>query len=476
MIERIRNKNGNILNGLNEFLSSKLFPFMTATVSLLCYYLGLDIVFIYYVGITGLVILLFCDDISPLITVLLFMCVLVSYENSPSNLAENAPYYFQTEILVQIFIVIGLLGTAVIYRFISTCASGRFTVSPIFFGLCAFAAALFINGIFSDGYSTKNLVYGLVMALCFLGIFTILKDNLSTSPETFEKLALSFFALSLVLVCELTLKYLTCEELFVDGNLNREQLTFGWGMWNTMGMMLLICLPSTLYLAGKYKRGFIFTVYSAFLFAAVWASCSRQAMLGSAIIYPTGLIILLIKGNNRKINIGIILCALCVGVSLLFVFRDSVFRHIKELILQLVANGEITGSGRTSLWKGGFEYFKSSPVFGVGFYSDLYADYLGGFNGFSGMSFIPHMCHNTVIQLMSACGIVGLITYLVHRVQTVISFFRNVTYDRTFIALTMLSLIGLSLVDNHLFNIFPTIIYACLTAVLCASGKREKTK
>ena len=103
MIERIRNKNGNILNGLNEFLSSKLFPFMTATVSLLCYYLGLDIVFIYYVGITGLVILLFCDDISPLITVLLFMCVLVSYENSPSNLAENAPYYFQTEILVQIF-------------------------------------------------------------------------------------------------------------------------------------------------------------------------------------------------------------------------------------------------------------------------------------------------------------------------------------------------------------------------------------
>ena len=155
-------------------------------------------------------------------------------------------------------------------------------------------------------------------------------------------------------------------------------------------------------------------------------------------------------------------------------FRDSVFRHIKDLILQLVANGEITGSGRTSLWKGGFEYFKSSPVFGVGFYSDLYADYLGGFNGFSGMSFIPHMCHNTVIQLMSACGIVGLITYLVHRVQTVISFFRNVTYDRTFIALTMLSLIGLSLVDNHLFNIFPTIIYACLTAVLCASGKREK--
>ncbi len=454
-------------------LTSKYFPFITAIFSLLCYYLGWDIVFIYYVGIVGLFVLLLLDDISPIITVLLFMCILVSYENSPSNIMSESDYYFSPAILAQVFIVIGALGAAVIYRVSLTCIKKQFSFHPVFWGLCAFALVLVCNGLFSADYNPKNLVYGLVMALCFLGIFTVLKDNIVMSDATFEKMALSFFALSIVLIVELLVKYFTTEGLYVDGAFHRERLTFGWGMWNTMGMMLTICLPAVTYLAGRYKYGFIFTMFSAFLFVAVWMSCSRQAMLASLVMYPICLVILLIQGNNRYANICVVLCALIAIAIVMAIFQETIFKYFKDLISQLVINGELNGNGRISLWKGGIEYFKSAPFFGIGYYSNLYNDYLGGYAGYSGMSFIPPMCHNTVIQLLSACGIMGLLTYVFHRIQTIICFIKNITIDRIFIALTILSLIGLSLFDNHIFNIFPTIIYSALVAMLVNSEKKN---
>lgn len=466
-------KDSNFIKTLKSILTSKYFPFITAVLSLLCYYLGWDIVFIYYVGIVGLLILLLLDDISPLITVLLFMCVLVSYKNSPSNIMSESDYYFRPEILAQVFVVIGALGAAVIYRLVLTCIKRNFSFHPVFWGLCGFALVLFLNGLFSANYNPKNLVYGLVMALCFLGIFVALKDNLVMNDEAFERIALSFFALSIVLIVELLVAYFTVEGLYVDGVFHRERLTFGWGMWNTMGMMLLICLPASLYLAGRYKYGFVFTLFSAILFVAVWMSCSRQAMLGSLIIYPVSIIILLVKGTNRFANICVVLCALVAISIVLLISRDTIFKYFKDLISQIVVDGDLYGSGRVRLWKGGIEYFKSAPFLGVGFYSNLYEDFQDGFAGFSGMSFIPHMCHNTIIQLLSSCGIMGLLTYAVHRVQTVISFFKNVNYERIFIVLTIVTLVGISLVDNHLFNIFPTIIYSCLIATLIASERKD---
>lgn len=470
-----KNENGSILNSVKEFLYSRYFPFMTAVISLLCYYLGWDIVFIYYIGIFGLIILLTLDDISPMATLLLFMQILVSKQNSPNHDSGHSDYYFDPAIITQIFIVIGLLALALIYRLVFTCKKRQFSLSPVFFGLCAFAFVLLFNGVFSAGYNPKNILYGLVMALCFLGIFVAFKDSLAMNEATFERIALSFFALSLALTFELFVAYLTTDGLYVDGNFNRGKLTFGWGVYNTMGMMLLTCLPAVFYLSGKYKYGFVFTLFSAILLVAIWMSCSRQAMLASAVIYPLCLIVLIFKGNNRLANLLIVICALAAIAAVLIIFKDTVFEYIKGLISSIAVNGKLSGSGRTDLWKGGIKYFESSPLFGVGFYSNLYNDFLGGTTTSSGMSFIPQMCHNTVIELMSACGICGLLAYFAHRVQTIVCLFRNFNYNRLFIALTVFSLLTVSLVDNHIFNIFPTIIYSFLIAALVASERKDKS-
>ena len=136
------------------------------------------------------------------------------------------------------------------------------------------------------------------------------KDNLTINKAFYEKLALAFFALSLVLILELFIAYITIDNLIVDGHINRDKLTFGWGIWNTMGMMLVLCIPAVTYLAIIKKYGFIYTLYSALLFVSVILSCSRQSIVGAFLIYPLCLIILLVKGKDRIANLSIIGCAL----------------------------------------------------------------------------------------------------------------------------------------------------------------------
>jgi hypothetical protein len=81
------------------------------------------------------------------------------------------------------------------------------------------------------------------------------------------------------------------------------------------------------------------------------------------------------------------------------------------------------------------------------------------------------MYHDTLLQFLGACGAVGLFAYGVHRSQTVISYVKNITVERTYIALTILALLLVSLFDNHLFYIFPTLTYSMIVAVMVNSEK-----
>lgn len=457
---KVITKNG-ALEILKTVLSSKFYPFITAAVTLLNYYLGWDIVTIYFISITGILILLLLDDVSPIISVFLFMSVMISLKNSPSPIMGNSDYYFRTEILVPLIIALVAFISAAVFRVIKTIARKKFTVTPLFFGLCAFAAVLFFNGIFSRNYNPKNLLYGLIMAASFLGIFCVLKDNLKLDSVGFERIAFGFLAFSALLLTELIVAYFTTENLFSAGNvINRDSLIFGWGVYNTFGVFLTMCIPAVIYLAGKLKYGFILTLYSILVFVGIFMSCSKQAMFGAIIIYAVCALLLLIKGRNRKINVCIYAAAAAAALILIIVFREKVGDFFKDIFENFIKDNKFSGTGRDRLWIEAIDHYRSAPLFGMGFYVEF------SYYAKSGLGFIPHMCHNTVFQLMSCCGTIGIIVYIIHRIQTIRSYFKNPTPERTFIALAIVALLLISLFDNHLFNIFPTIIYSSLLAVL----------
>ena len=455
---------------LINLLSSKFFPFILIPISLLCYYLSLDMVMIYIIGIFGSLIFILLEDVSPSVAVFSFMALLVSEKNSPLVFAETATnYYFRTANLVQIIIVITVFSSSLIYRAVLNIIGKKFSVSPIFLCLCAFAAVLMLNGVFSKDYNPKNLLYGLIMALCFSGIFTAVKDNIFKNQDSFVKIAYGFFALGIVLIIELAVKYITAENLIINGNINREMLTFGWGIWNTMGMYLVLCLPFIVYLAGKEKTGYIFASFSVVVFIAVFMSCSRQSIIGAILVYPISLLLLFIKGKNRLLNSVVMSVVLDALVIFLLCFKDNLFKYFIELFKQIVVNGELSGSGRKMIWEEALEHFKSAPILGAGFYVKMSAAH------FSGLGFIPTMAHNTIMQILSSCGIIGLIVYLSHRVLTGVSYFKNITVERSYLFLGIVGFLIICLFDNHIFNIFPTIIYSCLIGALSASEKKKNT-
>ena len=519
----VKIKDSKAVDILKRILSDKYFPFITACVTVLCYYLNLEIVTIYYISITGILTVLLLDDITPLLSNFLFMSIMISVKHSPSTFqvgdGNGSEYLTQPAILAQIVVLISLYVVAVFVRLALTIKRGKFKITPVFWTLVAFSAVLLFNGVFSPSYRFMDTVYGIFLAFCFLGVYCVAKDNVSCTRKSLSKLAFSFFVFSLALMGELIGKYLTAD-VIKNGIIDRKQLGFGWGMYNNFALLLLLCVPSVMYLAGTQKHGYLYFIYSVFLAVGVIFTMSRQAWVALAVIYLVSLVTLLLLGKNKLIN-SIITGVVAAAVIILFAtMKDKILLLVsgtphsggtsvtKYAILLAVAalyiiaitalnikcknkavkygvtGGSIllvlliaaifydktyellskfieSSNGRGNLWKDAIDNFISAPVFGIGFFVNLNND-----PGFAGMAIIPNMYHNTFFQLLGACGIFGLAAYLVHRAFTLVSFFKNTNVDRSYIGLTILCILITTLFDNHLFYILPTLIYSLLLAIM----------
>ena len=444
---------------LRNILSSKYLPFVTAAITVGCYYLGLDLLTYYYIVISGVAVLLLLDDATPIFSNFLFMSIAVSKINSPSPNAMGSDFYFRPAVLAQLIILIVIFAAAAIYRIVRAAMRKEFKLSPVFFGLCGLSVTFLANGLFSSDYNPMNIVYGLFMAGSFLGIFTLMKDNVSCTKESFEKVAYAFVAFSAALLLELLVVYCTTEGIIQDGCVIRNKITFGWGTYNQIGCFMVLCIPAVFYVAHNHKFGYLFFLYSMVVGAGAIFTMSRQAMLCSVIVYPLCFAILLLRGKNKLINRIIGGIALVIGIVFVGIYYRELFNFFHSLLISLK-----TGSGRTGLWVKAWNNFESAPLFGTGFYAKLPPSL-----NTVGLDIIPLMYHDTVLQLLASCGILGLIAYVIHRIQTIVSFFKNITRERVFIAITVSALLLINLLHNHLFYIFPTIMYSSMIAMLVKS-------
>lgn len=455
------------VNMLKRVLTSRWLPFITAAVVLFCYYLGLDLIIIYYITITAVLCLLLLKDITPVIGIFIFMHCMISNQNSPSSTVTSSNYFLQPAVFGQLIACACIFGAAIVYRVILGLRKRTLKPCRVLWGLCALAAVFLLNGAFYGGYNPLNLFYGFAMAFLFLGIFALIGGNVKPNKDSFIRIAYAFAALSALLIIELVVVYLTSEGIFVNGAVDKTKIVFGWGIWNTMGMLLVLCVPFIFFLAVESKRSYLLYLYAILVSFATVMTMSRQSMLAIAIVFPICLILLFIKGENKKTNAIITAAGFLLALIVFIVKREELIYALKELLKNLVdSEGDFTGNGRLPLLQQAIDNWLAAPVFGKGFFVKL-----KGYDDFIGLPFIPDMCHNTFVQLLSSCGIIGLIAYIFHRIQTVASLFRRPTPERLFAALSVLGLLICSLFDNHIFYMFPTIIYSCIIALLAYSEK-----
>ena len=137
-------KNSPFVNGVKYFLESAYFPFLCAAIALLCYYTGLDVLLLCYLGLTAILIILLLEDISPLINFFLYVRVCISAHNNPDydNIGLSNWNMLVPAIVIGVFVV-----AAIIYRFVIQCRSGNFKPTNMLYGMIAFSAVIFLGGL-----------------------------------------------------------------------------------------------------------------------------------------------------------------------------------------------------------------------------------------------------------------------------------------------------------------------------------------
>ena len=456
---------------IQKALSSYFFPPVVAAVSVLCYYLGWEMVNVWFICFAGTAILVFCKDASPLYCLLIFLSVFMSVQHCPNHMGAGSGYLFETPNLVQLVIAIIIFASALLYRIVDGVIRGRVKFNSLFWTLVGLCVALCLNGLFYAEYVSLNLVYGLALSATFIAVYLFTNGNVILGGDTFKKIASYLVALSLVISLEVIVAYCTYEGLIVDGVVQRSVLFVGWGTYNMIGGLLVITLPAWFYLAGKFKYGYPFLVGALFNFVMCFLSMSRQAMLMSMVLMVPCCVWLLIvdKGIKRVADV----CILAGVLGALAIWLGTMHTELKKFF-EVVFISLKTGSDRTELWKVAMTNFMRKPLFGIGFYDPLAEPESVGYWGGGFEYIIPEMAHNTIIQLFGCCGAVGIIAYAVHRTRTVLSYLNRVTGERTFVFLTMMAVLLVSLLDNHIFYFLPTVTYTVMISLLNLTEKQAE--
>ncbi len=456
---------------IRRALGSCYFPLVTAAVCIACYYLGWDIVNIWYLCLCGTAIMICCKDVSPVLCIVLFLSLLPSAQHSPRIDGFSSGYLVSPPILAQEIIGVTFFGSSLLYRLVAGVFNGNFKITPMFWTVVALSVAFMLGGLFYSHYTILNFVYGLALAGVLIGFYIFSCGNIKIDEKTFIRIAYYFIAVFGTAALFLAVAYLTYDGVIVDGKVMRGKLVFGWGTYNQLGLLLAMAIPAWFYLAGKHKYGFGFLLGGLANLVVVFLSMSRQAMVMGTVIFVACCVWLLIwdKGKKRIINASIMGAVVLVGFIGLAIMHDKVLPFFSSFL-----QGLATGNGRTRLWEEGMQNFLHKPLFGVGFFDPLAEEGNVGFTNGKLSNIIPRMCHNTFFQLISSCGLVGLVAYVVHRTQTVISVINNITNERVFVVMLLGVLLLMSLLDNHIFYFIMTAVYTLLVSLLAVTEKKDK--
>ncbi|MBQ3214978.1 MAG: O-antigen ligase family protein [Oscillospiraceae bacterium] len=321
----------------------------------------------------------------------------------------------------------------------------------------ALAGALF--GQFGN-LPSKNLLFSLIQCVAVMGMYFLFSGTVKWSETPKYYLAWVGTCAGLVVLPQLLENYVS-GRVFMEGTgtMDRELIFAGWGMHNNIGGMMAFMLPFPFYLAMTRKRSWIYNILGTVLMLGVVLSCSRTSMLVAAVVYCLCAVMLLRRKEERKANL--LVYGIIAGIVVLFCV--IFFKKLME-IFALFFEELFIMSERDNLVGFGFKQYQQHPIFGGSFFPQ--GEYVpwdwSTSEAFS--SFFPPRWHNTIIQMLASCGIVGLVCYLVHRYQTVKLLVINRSIEKRFILLFMISLTVCSLMDCHFFNVGPVLFYSMALA------------
>lgn len=436
------------------FLDGRLYPLLVAIFVVIGHGTGLEFYFNIPIMLSAYFALLFSRSIKPFIPILLTIIYQINYTHAFSD------YYLSGAVFVILIVMVSLLALCFIYFFARNILPSINFGSPLMLPLIIFSAAVLLGGAFTDGWVIKNLFYGILQIFAYVLVFYTLYYGLK-NEDTSELISYITYVVTiagLTVFSELLVLYLTSDRLIVDGTVIKEEVHLGWGMWNPIGFILTVTIPLAMRgaMRGKYKTAYL--IAAILLWGGAILSMSRNAMLFSTLTVAVCVVIGAIASERRllfRILLGIGIVG-AVGICVLL------WDKLPELLSKF-----LNDNGRYDLWKAAIENFLSAPVFGRGFYG------FGMGNVFA--AFLPWLAHNTLLEMLSAAGILGFSAYVFYRVKTLVPLFRKrPSFDMLMLYLPIFVTLGMSLIDNYVFHIYTTFTYSvCLALIFKLDGERR---
>lgn len=449
---------------MDAFLTSDWFLVLLGVLTVSCNALNLEFPVYTVFVIIGLYISFFGRDYLPLVPMVVccYIAPYISnnpgaYETSIFYVGYGGGYILSLGLIFAVSVVLRLtLDPEIGQRAFFT---AKRTLLP---GLLALGGAYLLAGAFSGHYfdhGMGNLVFAVTQFAAIGGLYYIMAGAVRWEDAPKHYLGKTGLMLGLSLVAEIIVMYIITKP-FASGELDRNALFTGWGNYNCMGGLLTMMIPFAFYMAAEQKRSWIYTLCGIAMLAGVVLSCSRTSIVIAVVIYAASLLLLCIKSKNRWSCLGINGGLFAAGMGYLLIFHF-------ELVMSYLDIFTITRSifSRFDGFAAGIEQFLNYPIFGGSFYPvDYPLEEWSTVENFT--SFFPGLWHNTVIQMLASCGIVGMAAYSFHRIQTVRLVWKKRCIENLFAGLSLAAMLLMSLFDCHIYNIGPAMFYSMALAYM----------
>ena len=463
------------IRAINAFVASPIGVLMLAIFASLAFAFSREFEFYCFVITYAIYVGLFSDDLSPIMPLFIFCYITPSAINNPGR-SEESLFYGERGLFLLAFVSVG--ASVLLLRI---ALDKRIGYRRLFLekreltsGLLLLGIAFVISGLFSrhyGEYALRNIAFALIQFFAFFLLYFVL--TVSTDWKRFKPsyLAAIGVLMGLIVIFELLYTYKT-GEVIVKGEIRRDNIYTGWGVYNNLGIIITMAIPFTHYFAAKGKLPALWLLISVLVLGAVFLTCSRSSILTALVVFLISLVLTFIYTRHRW-QLLITTLILIGGLAVLaLIYREAVaelFARVPKIAELIDGELIIQDSSRLDLYRDGLDAFWNAKLFGQTFYPIEYSVYdFADLESFS--SFFPPRWHNTVIQLLASAGLVGISAYAVHRIQTVKLFLarRRTEGSRlisTYIALSIFALLIGSLLDCHLFNVGPVLFYSTALSV-----------
>ena len=463
-----------------KLFEGKIYPLVMSLLILVGYFFEIEV----YTATLNMIIvsvaLLTSRSMKPLIFFALTFFYQMTVTNSPMEPTSSDHYFTGIRPYLLIGGAIVFVACVIIHAIKNKFFTKiNFFKIPLFIPMLALSFGLLTNGLFQSDYKIGNLLWGLALVVVYVIFFLVL--YLGLMDEDAHGIAEYFTYISLliswILLFQVAGIYLK-GDLFAGGGVNRGAFTLGFGKTNAVGFVLATLIPMNFYGFMRNKSKYLPYIHLLTAFALLGAtltSTSRNAVLVGCLYFAFCFVFTMFVGERKKLSRIIVPASVVVvGLVVLLFFKDQFISLIEHYVNRTKVDDftqsgiNSASAGRINIWIKCFDIFKDNPIFGAGFFGDemKFAKPMA--------SIIPHFAHNTIFQLLAGLGAVGTLCYGYYRVCTLKYLFHKPSLDRFMMMVSASMLLTGSMLDNHLFNIYPGLYYTVALVIAVLLYEKQK--